>query len=187
VFDRPKSSSRAAVIVPLILMGCGHQPDAEPGQQAVYTQQRCGGPSVKWGEKGAETGELMTYNRLDVGSSAMRWNGKVINMATLHRYVSEVPKLNPQPITVVVAAPRADCGIIKNVRRLLDAELKCSASHACVEYSQAEWAKWHPPLPLCDADCEAYGRAGGSDRRLTPEQKQRLKKNYIDKYGFIPW
>lgn len=187
MFDRPRSISRAAAVALLIPTGCGHQADAIQGQPTVYAQQRCGGLPVKWGRKGSESGELMTYNRLDVGSTAMRWNGKIIDTATLHRYVSDVHKLNPQPVTVVVAADRADCGTIKNVRRLLDAELECSANLVCVEYSQAEWTKWHPPLPSCDVDCEAYGRAGGSARLLTPEQKQRLKKNYIDKYGFVPW
>jgi hypothetical protein len=189
MFDRPNSFSRIAAIMLLMLMGCQHTLNAAPKRQVVHVDQSCGYPTGKWSEQGTEMEHMVIHNRLDIGSSSMRWNDKIISMATLRRYLSMVSKMVPQPITVMVFAPKADCRALNDVRQLMDERLGCSTKRACVEYSQAEWMKAHPPLPPCDANCRAYGRAISSDRplSLTPKQKQRLKKKYIDKYGFIPW
>ncbi len=183
----PRNLSRLAALAPLILIACRPQPADKSSQQTIYAEHRCGGMPSKWGARGAEAGELMTFNRLGVGLSTMQWNGKIINQATLSRYLAENLKLNPQPITVIVPAQGTNCAIVSTIRHIMEVNLQCSVSHHCVEYSEAEWVKIHPRLPSCDADCQAYGRAGGSDRLLATEQKRRLKRNYIDRYGIIPW
>ena len=143
-------------------------------------------PAV-WGKKGAETGELIVYNRLDISQTALRWNGEIISQATLLELLAEVPKLDPLPVMVVIVAQGTDCGKVLQIRQVLESRLQCSTEKKCMEYGEAEWRQRHPPPPACDADCQAYGRAGGSDRGLTAEQKRRLKANYIDKYGSVPW
>ncbi len=129
----------------------------------------------------------MIFNRLDLSPKGTRWNGTATERPALMKILAEVPKLGPEPVMVFVPAPETTCADVSAFRQLLETSLLCSAKRHCIEYSQAEWVQWHPPLPPCDADCQAYGRAGGSDRLLTAAQRSRLKRNYIDKYGFVPW
>jgi hypothetical protein len=178
----------AGALCTLSLASCG-KPAAPPSPPATtYALNRCGGPPASWRAQGSEFGELMTSNRLQVGAKGLEWNQTRISGETLRTYLSALSALHSGSGLSVIFEPAADCRAVADVRRAIETRLSCARA-VCVEYSQAEWAKapaMNPPPP-CDADCEAYGRAGGSDKSLTAEQKRRLKANYLDKYGVIPW
>jgi hypothetical protein len=149
--------------------------------------QRCGGIERPWRTiANLPKGDLMPVrNRLRISRhGTMLWNDTPVSKATLRTYASVVSRMNPIPMLDLVLANGAPCGLVKEIRERFS--LPCSRT-ACVEYSEADWRKYNPPVPACDAHCRAYGRAGGSFKGLTQKQKGRLKANYLDKYGFIPW
>lgn len=88
----------------------------------------------------------MTYNRLVLSPSAILWNGVAIDRPTLNDYLNQVRSLNPRPITALVPKPDANCAEVLRVRREMEARLHCSGEKDCVEYSEADWLKRHPPV-----------------------------------------
>jgi hypothetical protein len=149
--------------------------------------QRCGGIERPWRSvANLPNGDLMPVtNQLRISHHAtMLWNDTAVSKVTLRKYASALSKMNPLPMLDLVVANGAPCGLVKEIRERFSPP--CSRT-ACIEYSEAEWRKYHPPVPPCDADCRAYGNAGGSYKGLSEAQKARLKRNYIDKYGIIPW
>ncbi|MDF7776503.1 hypothetical protein P1X14_14705 [Sphingomonas sp. AOB5] len=141
------TGSRALGIA-LALTGCGQPSPAPSPRPESYAERRCGGVPSAWGEPGSENGELMQFNRLDVSDSGLRWNDKAIDRAAMHRNLDAVAAIGlPLPLTVIVVADATGCSTVASVRSEIDARLHCAASHNCIEYSEADWRKWHPPLP----------------------------------------
>ncbi len=174
----------------LSFASCG-KPPPPPQSPAptIYALDRCGGTPAGWQAQGSEFGELMSHNLLQVGSKGLKWNRVPVSGTVLRTYLGAVSSLNPAPALVVIFEPDGDCRAVAGIRRAIETRLSCGQAGICVEYSQAQWARAQKvrELPACDADCQAYGRAGGSDKGLTAEQKRRLKANYLAKYGAIPW
>jgi hypothetical protein len=175
------------ILAMMLTAACGQKPAPPAPKPSIYAQNQCGGASPAWSPQGSELGDMVLFNRLDITPRGLKWNDQPVDRQMLRRYLREASNLKPTPITTLVVDRSATCTAVAAVRNAMDGILKCSSKWKCVEYADIQWAKKHPPLPPCDADCQAYGRANGSDRFLSADQKQRLKRNYIDTYGFIPW
>ena len=129
----------------LALAACKREP-VSPLKAASYAEGMCGGrPS--WAAPGSESGELMTYNHVQVTQSGTLWNGVAIDRATLNYYLEQVRALSPQPITALVPDSKAKCDDVESVRRTMETRLRCSVEKTCVEYPNQEWLKRHPPVP----------------------------------------
>lgn len=165
------------------LSGCS----PSPPKVETYAERQCRGMPAGWGPLGIEEGELRTFNRLDVEKGRFLWNRDPTAPRKIGKYFLAVHTMLPEPVTAIVVAPMAPCSAVWSVRNAMETTLHCRNEYRCVEYSLAEWRRRHPPLPPCDADCKAYGDAGGSFEGLSAAQKKRLQKNYIDRYGLIPW
>jgi hypothetical protein len=141
--------NRRIALLPVLtifaLAACQREP-VHPSKPAIYDEGMCGG-QPGWSVSGAESGELMTYNHLQVTPSAILWNGVAISGATLSDYLDQGRALNPRPVTALVPSSKADCSDVEAVRRAMEDRLHCSAERNCVEYPEREWAKRHPPLP----------------------------------------
>lgn len=142
--------------------GC-EKPPAKPLPSPHYASGRCGGAPAGWDRPGIEEGQAVLYNRLDLAPSGMLWNGHPIGQSVLASNLSAVASEPVQPATAIVIAPDMDCAAVARLRAMLNARLRCSASRACVEYSEAEWAEWHQPVPPCDANCQVEYRARETD------------------------
>lgn len=140
-----QTASKMLSLLALVVAGCSSAP-VEPTKAVTYARDMCGGLPV-WSARGAESGELMTYNHLEVLPSAILWNGVVIDRATLDEYLGKIRALNPQPVTALVPKPTANCGDVLSIRQKMEDRLSCSVEKTCVEYSEADWSKRHPPVP----------------------------------------
>ncbi len=114
-----------------------------PDAAGVYAEQRCG-PRGRWDRQGTEDAEFGVFNRLEITGSGMRWNGAAIDQAVLVTYVEAVKTLDPQPVTALVVHPRAACGQVRTIRRLMEERLRCTAEGGCTEYALGEWLGRHP-------------------------------------------
>ena len=92
----------------------------------------------------------MTYNKITVGHSDIRWNSVPIDRPTLAAYLAAVSQSDPAPVTVLIPAAAAECAAGESIRRLMDAELRCRSENYCVEYAEAAWTKAHPPVPALE-------------------------------------
>jgi len=133
------------VLVAFALAACERGP-VHPPKPASYAEDKCGG-QPSWSATGSESGELMTYNHLEVTPSAILWNGVAISRATLSDYLVQIRALNPRPVTALVPSSNANCNEVEAVRKVMEDRLRCSAERYCVEYSKAEFANRHPPIP----------------------------------------
>lgn len=166
------------------LAGCQQAPPPPKPVPATYSLNRCGGVPSQWKPPGTEYGELNSYNFLRVGPAGLEWVGQKVSEQTLHQYLKVMPSLFAT-VLVAVFEPGTSCDTVIRIRKAFDDLAQCGKETTCVEESVAENRKVSPPP--CDADCQAYGRAGGSDKGMGAAQKARLKANYLDKYGMIPW
>jgi hypothetical protein len=175
----------AISVVALALVGACRPQSRQP--QTYDPVHRCGGIEKPWfsASNAPAIGDLMPIgNEIRITGAGITWNGSRITPQILPGYATAMSQMNPSPRIELGVNNGLSCTAVQQVRTTLAAY--CSKA-VCIEYSEREWAKIHAPPPPCDADCQAYGRAGGSYKGLSDAQKARLKRNYIDKYGFIPW
>ncbi|MDF8334001.1 hypothetical protein [Novosphingobium cyanobacteriorum] len=161
---------------------------AEPAAE-TYGQDRCGGPAINWIDVIWTDQDLVVKNLLEVEHSNIQWNRTSISDDKFRELVGVVATLTPSPLSEVLFHASANCEKVRMVRAFLDKHVNCAT--ACHEYSEAEWNERYsappPPPPIaCDPDCKAYWKAGGQESRLSRKQWRRLKKNYLNRYGFIP-
>jgi len=124
-----------------------HEEPREP-KIAIYDNSRCDGTPQDWRAQGAEFGELMAHNLLEVGPQRIRWNQVPISDATLHQYLAVVHDLNPVPALVVVFDSQTACDVVRNMRTQIEASMHCQEpGRVCVEYSAGEWSRLKPPPP----------------------------------------
>ena len=126
------------------LAGC-ERPPVKSGKSKMFAENRCG-ERVPWGQQGKEDSEYNFYNRVQITTTEIRWNGTLVDKATLSNYLDQVKRLEPQPITALIPQPQTNCEKVGAIRRMMETHLRCSISKMCTEYSESEWAKHHPPL-----------------------------------------
>ena len=146
-----------AVLGSAILTGSSAEPPANRSPLTTYAHNRCGGVPPDWGRQ-VLTGWDEYLTRLDVKSSAFRWNSFPVDKVTLRRYLAEMSKLTSQPGMVIVLAESTDCATVVTVRRMIDDTLHCGAKRLCIESTLPEWNRMDPPPPRCDASCRAFRR-----------------------------
>ena len=174
-----------ALVGMLGLLNACHRPS--PQQPQSYDPvHRCGGLAKHWfNARNSPVPELIVINEIQiVGDEKLLWNERPISAPTLRNYASVVSTMEPRPWLELRVHDGSSCELVKMVRQTL---AKNCSQGTCIEFSDKEWANYRAPPPPCDADCQAYGKAGGSFKGLSEEQKARLKRNYLDKYGLIPW
>ena len=169
----------------VLVNGCNRADNIPDRSSFSYSENRCGGPPASWKAPGSEFGELLLTNLLRVGPGGLTWNDKKITEDELAQHLTEADRHILPPGMSVVFERDTDCGTVDHIRQMIGEKLRCASGQVCVEYSEAEWAKMQPPP--CDADCRALSRANGDFTKLNDRQRERLKANYTDKYGFVPW
>ena len=102
-------------------------------------KQRCRPFTTGWQRQGCENGELAVYNLLEVRSGGLVWNGVPVGAGQFRRYLAISRHMSPTPGIVLVVHPGADAFTVRDVRRAITRRLACGVTHACVEYSAAEW------------------------------------------------
>lgn len=101
--------------------------------------QRCRPFTTGWQAQGCENGELAVYNLLELQPGRLIWNGVPIGSAKFRRYLALSRRLSPTPGIVLVVHPGAAASTVRDVRLAITRRLACGVTHACVEYSSAEW------------------------------------------------
>ena len=83
-------------------------------------------PRNGWRALDMETCELCLFNRIRIGPGIrLRWNGAPIDEKLLATYLKLTEQMTPQPVTLISAAPGADCPTIGRISRLIERLAPC--------------------------------------------------------------
>ena len=118
-----------------------------PPQAGVYDAARCGGVPRNWSKQGSEFYELTFISRLAVGPNRLKWNGQSTTSETLRKDLVTQREVTPYSNVQVVFEVGTDCRLIRTAREVVDTSFQCNGKHQCIEYTDAELAKFLPPPP----------------------------------------
>jgi hypothetical protein len=142
---------RASSLIPLIcsaaiVAGCDKGQPPKP-HAAVYDAARCSGVPRNWSKKGSEFYELTFISRLAVGPNRLKWNGQSVTSEAVRTSLVKQREMTPISNVQVVFQVGTDCRLVQETRKAVDTSFRCDDKHRCIEYTDAELARFLLPPP----------------------------------------
>jgi hypothetical protein len=117
---------------------------AAPAKAAVCPAEAALRADPRWRDRDCE---MCMINRIYVGPRTdLRWNGARVTVETIRRYLAITHLMAPQPFTMLVIRPGADCAVLAAVRATIERGLPCAPGYYC-SFALADARSLPPPPP----------------------------------------
>ena len=141
-------TSRLVFLIYLAVVAAGcEKTQRSPSQAGVYDAARCGGVPKNWSKQGSEFYELTYISELAIGPNRLKWNGQSTTSEALRKDLETQREMAPFSNVQLIFEVGTDCRVIQAARENVDRSFQCNGERHCIEYTDAELAKFLPPPP----------------------------------------